>query len=94
MTKISKDEIKKLATMTKLYIAEDELDEVGQRLEDVLDYAQRVQLIAKDIQIPSQKNVNHDRSDIVMQGSVKDILDQAPAQEDNYFVVPQIIDEQ
>lgn len=94
MTKISIDEIKKLAAMTKLHIAEDELDGIRQRLEDVLDYAQRVQLIAKEIQIPSQKNVNHDRTDTVIQGSVEDILGQAPAQEDNYFVVPQIINEQ
>ena len=92
MTKISKEDIRNLAIMTKLYISEDELETMQHRLEDVLDYAQRVQLIAKDIEIPSEKNVNHDREDIILQGSVADILAQAPQQEDNYFVVPKIIE--
>lgn len=92
MTKVSKEEIKKLAAMTKLYIAEDELEAMQQRLESMLDYAQRVQLIAKDIEIPSEKNINHDRKDVMIQGSVEDILAQAPQQEDNYFVVPKIIE--
>ncbi len=92
MTKVSKEEIKNLAIMTKLYIAEDELEAMQHRLESMLDYAQRVQLIAKDIEIPSEKNINHDREDIMIQGSVVDILAQAPQQEDNYFVVPKIIE--
>lgn len=92
MTKISKEEIKKLAAMTKLYISEDELDGMQQRLSDVLAYAERVQHIAKDIEISSGKNINHDREDVVKQGLVSDILAQAPQQEDNYFVVPKIIE--
>ncbi len=92
MTKISKDEIKKLAIMTKLHIEEDELDAMQQRLNDVLDYAERVTLIAKEVAIPSDKNINHDRQDRAIQGSSFDILAQAPQQEDNYFVVPKIVD--
>ena len=94
MTKISKEEVKKLASMSKLYIAEKDLEEIQQQLSDVIDYVVRVQLIAKDIEIHSSKNINHDRDDIAKQGSVADILAQAPQQEDNYFVVPKIIDEQ
>ena len=92
MTRISKEEIRNLAAMTKLYISEDELEGMQKRLGDMLDYAQRVQLIAKDIEIPSEKNINHDREDKVVQGSTADILAQAPQQEDNYFVVPKIIE--
>jgi len=92
MTKISKEEVKKLAEMTKLYIAEDKLEDMQQRLEDTLAYAQRVQDIAKDIEMLSEKNINHDRQDVVKQGAVFDILNQAPQQEDNYFVVPKIIE--
>lgn len=92
MAKISKEEIRNLAAMTKLYLLEDELEGMQKRLGDVLDYAQRVQLIAKDVEVFSNKNINHDRDDIMVQGSVADILVQAPQQEDNYFVVPKIIE--
>ncbi len=92
MTKISKEEIRKLAVMTKLYLSEDDLEEMQERLSGVLAYAERVQHIARDVEIPSEKNINHDREDIVIQGSVSDILAQAPQHEDNYFVVPKIIE--
>lgn len=91
-TKISKEEIKKIAAMTKLHIQEHELDAMQQRLNDVLAYAERVQLIAKEVAIPSDKNINHDRNDVVVQGKTSDILAQAPQEEDNYFVVPKIVD--
>ncbi|MBI2352728.1 Asp-tRNA(Asn)/Glu-tRNA(Gln) amidotransferase subunit GatC [Candidatus Dependentiae bacterium] len=92
MSKISKEEIKKLALMTKLYLKEDEVDAMQQRLNDVLAYAERVQLIAKDIAIITDKNINHDRPDNVDQKNSSAILAQAPAQDDNYFVVPKIVD--
>ncbi len=94
VTNLSKEEIKKLAAMTKLHVAEDELEQMQQRLQTVLDYAQRVQLIAKDVAIPLEKNINHDRPDQVLQQATDVILAQAPQQEDGYFVVPKIIDEQ
>ena len=92
MIKISKEEVKKLAAMSKLHIQDDELEEMQQRLSDIIEYVKRVQIIAKDIQIPSDKNINHDRPDIAQQGPTEDILAQAPEQEENYFVVPKIID--
>lgn len=92
MTKISKEDVRKLAAMTKLYISENDLEEMQQRLNGVLAYAERVQYIAKDVEVSSEKNVNHDREDIAIQGAVSDILAQAPQHEDNYFVVPKIIE--
>lgn len=92
MSKISIEDVKKIAIMTKLHIEESELEGVRKQLEDVLSYAERVQQIAEEIEIPSNKNINHDREDSVITNNVEDILEQAPQQEDNYFVVPKIVD--
>lgn len=94
MSKISKEEVKNIAAMTRLAIDESELPSIQQQLDDVLSYAQRVQEIAKDIEIPSNKNINHDREDTVVKSNPEPILAQAPQEEDNYFVVPKIIDSQ
>ncbi len=91
MDKITKDEALKIASFTKLTIADDEIDGIVKQLQDVLGYAERVQDIAKDIAIPSHKNVNRQREDVVVSFDTRKILDQAPDEQDNYFVVPKIL---
>ncbi len=91
MEKITKDETLQIAAFTKLTIADDEIDSIVQQLQDVLAYAERVQDIAKDLDIPTTKNINRQRADVVMSCDSKKILDQAPDAQDNYFVVPKIL---
>lgn len=92
MDKITKNEALKIAAFTKLTINDNEIDSIVQRLQDVLEYAERVQDMAKDVDIPSSKNVNRQRQDIVVSFDSKKILDQAPDSQDNYFVVPKILE--
>lgn len=92
MDKITKNEALKIAAFTKLTISDNEIDAVVQRLQDVLEYAVRVQDMAKDIDIPTSKNVNRQREDIAILFDSQKILDQAPEAQDNYFVVPKIIE--
>lgn len=94
MSNISKEDVKNIAAMTKLAIADEELESIQKQLSDVLQYAERVQQIAEEIDIPSNKNINHDREDSAIVKDSAEILDQAPAHEDNYFVVPKIVDSQ
>jgi aspartyl-tRNA(Asn)/glutamyl-tRNA(Gln) amidotransferase subunit C len=91
MDKITKDEALKIALFTKLTIDDHEIDSIVQQLQDVLGYAERVQDIAKDLDIPTSKNINRTRDDIVMLCNSQNILDQAPEAQDNYFVVPKIL---
>lgn len=91
MDKITKDEALKIASFTKLAIHDDEVDAIVKQLQDVLAYAERVQDIAKDIDIPSQKNINRQRNDLVVSFDSQIILDQAPQEQDGYFVVPKIL---
>jgi aspartyl/glutamyl-tRNA(Asn/Gln) amidotransferase C subunit len=91
MDKITKNEALKIASFTKLTINDNEIDAVVQRLQDVLEYAIRVQDMAKDVDIPSSKNINRQREDIAVFFDSQKILEQAPESQDNYFVVPKIL---
>ncbi len=92
MDQITKNEVLKIAAFTKLTINDNEIDSIVKRLQDVLEYAERVQDMAKDVDIPSSKNINRQRQDIVVLFDSKKILDQAPDSQDNYFVVPKILE--
>jgi len=92
MTKISKDEVLKIAKISRISLREDEIEPMIKHLQDVLSYAARVQEIAADIEEPAIKNVNVFREDVVVSTDPETILCQAPEREENYFVVPAIIE--
>lgn len=92
MAKVTKEEIKKIAELTKVSFSDDELDGVMQQFNDVISYAERVVQIAQQAEIISVKNSNVDRADIVISTDSSKILAQAPDGEDNYFVVPKFLD--
>ncbi|MCX5924621.1 MAG: Asp-tRNA(Asn)/Glu-tRNA(Gln) amidotransferase subunit GatC [Candidatus Dependentiae bacterium] len=93
MSKVTKEEVRKLAGLTKVSFEEHELDGIIQQLNDVLAYAERVvQIAEQQVDMPTSKNVNCDRADVVIPTDITAILAQAPQQEDNYFVVPKFLD--
>lgn len=92
MIKVSKEEVLKIAEISHISLREDEIDPMIKHLEGVLSYAQRVQEVAADIEEPLDKNVNVFREDVVAQVQSEVILCQAPEREENYFVVPAILE--
>lgn len=92
MAKITKEEVLRLAQMSKLTILDSEIDNVISELESVLNYAERVCEIQFDGQVDYRKNVNVTRPDQVIPTDYKPIMAQAPQSEDNYFIVPKILD--
>lgn len=92
MAKVTKEEIKKIAEMTKVSFSDQELDEIIQQFNDVVSYAERVVQIAQQVDMPSIKNINVDRPDIMIPTDSSEILAQAPAGQDQYFVVPKFLD--
>ncbi len=92
MAKVTKEEIQKIAEMTKVSFSDAELDGIMQQFNDVISYAERVVQIAAQTEIVSVKNVNADRVDVVVVTDSAKILAQAPAGDDNYFVVPKFLD--
>jgi aspartyl-tRNA(Asn)/glutamyl-tRNA(Gln) amidotransferase subunit C len=92
VAKVTKEEILKIAEMTRVSIEEHELDSILVQFNSVLSYAERVVEIAKSVETKRDKNINCVREDVVIPTDSKDILAQAPQSEDNYFVVPKFVD--
>lgn len=91
---ITKEEVEKIARLSHIELSETEMLNAMKHLDAVLSYAARVQEIAKDVQVPSLKNKNIEREDIVISIDVQPILAQAPEREGDFFVVPVIIEGQ
>lgn len=92
MTKISREEVLKIARMSHLGVTEDEMPGLIEQLQQVLSYAQRVTEVAAEIEEPSIKAVNVFREDVVIKRDPELILAQAPEREGDFFVVPAILD--
>lgn len=92
MANITQEEVLKIAALSKIEIAQQDIPELVRRLQSVLEYAERVQDIAKEAEIVLFKNINADRQDVVVPCDTQAILKQAPQEENGYFVVPKIID--
>ncbi len=92
MAKVSKEQVLKLARISQLTIEEQEIPAFIKQLEDLLTYAERVKDIACDAQGITQQNVNIMRADVPNETNPQPILSQAPLSEENFFVVPMILD--
>lgn len=92
MAKITKEEVLKIARMSKMTLHESEIEKIITELDAVLSYAERVSEIASDVEINVEKNINKFRDDQVVPTDYQPIMSQAPSSEDNYFIVPKILD--
>lgn len=92
--RITKEEIEKIARLSHIELQQTEIFQTIEHIGAVLNYAARVQEIAKDVNMPSLKNSNIEREDIVMPTDPQAILAQAPEREGDFFVVPVIIEGQ
>lgn len=98
MTKITREEVLKIARISALEIPEQEIETVQKQLESVLSYAARVQEFSHEEHGPSVQNINILRSDVVQQldaaeAESESILKRAPEREENFFVVPAILED-
>lgn len=92
MTRITHEEIIKIARMSHIELTQEEIEKMQTHVEAVLSYAERVQDIAKDVDIALLKNSNIEREDSIVQCNPEPIRAQAPEREGDYFVVPVIIE--
>lgn len=95
MQKITKQELLAIAHMSRLHLDEGEIASLINQIDAVLTYAQRVKDVAQVVGNPesaSTKNRNVFREDVVIKTDPKPIMAQAPECEQNYFVVPVILD--
>ena len=97
MTKISSEEVKKVAKLARLELNENEINNHAKQLEKILDYIKQLEKIDTE-NIPCTTRaievVNAFRKDEHENyENSEQLLDLAPSREDKFFKVPKIINE-
>jgi len=97
MTKITKEEVNKVAHLARLELNENEINNHAQQLEKILDYIKQLEKIDTD-DVPCTTRaievVNVFRKDEKKNSDCnEEILELGPSREDKYFKVPKIISE-
>ncbi len=91
--KISKEEVLRLAEISKITIDANNIDSIIEQLQSVLSYAQCVQEYVSNLEEqPSNRNVNIFREDVAIPTDAESVLSRAPEREENFFVVPSILE--
>ena len=97
MTKISKEEVKKVAQLARLELNEGEIKNHAEQLEKILEYIKQLERIQTD-DVPCTTRaievVNVLREDEKKDSDcTEELLELGPSTEDQYFKVPKIINE-
>lgn len=91
--KIDREEVLRIARISRISVHETEIDSLISQLEVVLSYAERVTQILDevDVEVSSNRNVNFFREDVVVPADCQALLSRAPECEEDYIVVPKIL---
>ena len=97
MTKITKDEVKKVAHLARLELNEDEINNHAEQLEKILAYIKELEKIDTD-NVPCTTRaievINVFRKDEkTISDCTEELLELGPSREDKFFKVPKIINE-
>ena len=97
MTKITKDEVKKVAHLARLELNEYEINNHAEQLEKILDYIRQLEKIDTD-DVPCTTRaievINVFRKDEKKNyDCIEELLELGPSKEDKYFKGPKIINE-
>ena len=97
MTKITKDEVKKVAHLARLELNENEINNHAEQLEKILDHIRQLEKIdTKDVPCSTRaiEVVNVFRKDEKKNSDCnEELLELGPSREDKFFKVPKIINE-
>ncbi len=97
MTKITSADVRKVSSLARLAIPEDQLDTYTSQLEEILSYVQELQAVDTEGVPPTTRAVeviNVLRKDNLEDVNIREeILDQAPQREGDFFRVPKILSE-
>jgi len=97
MTKINKEEVKKVANLARLELNEDEINSHAEQLEKILEYIKQLEKIDTD-DVPCTTRaievINVFRKDEKKNSDcIEELLELGPLIEDKYFKVPKIIND-
>ena len=95
MSKITADDVRKVAKLARLDLPEDTIATYTGQLERILDYVDQLQAVDTEGVQPTTRAVevvNATREDTVVDTDVRpELLDQAPQREGDFFRVPKIL---
>ena len=97
MTKITNEEVKKVANLARLELNKDEINNHAEQLEKILEYINQLEKINTD-NVPCTTRAievfNVFRKDEKKNSDCKEeLLELGPSREDKYFKVPKIMNE-
>ncbi|MBC3178591.1 Asp-tRNA(Asn)/Glu-tRNA(Gln) amidotransferase subunit GatC [Corynebacterium lujinxingii] len=97
MAEISRDEVSRIARLARIALKDEELDDIAQQLDTIVEAVSKVQGVDTEGVTPMSHPHSIDagmREDVEKKTLTQaEALDQAPAVEDERFVVPQILGE-
>ena len=95
MSKITADDVRKVAQLARLDLPDDTIAASTGQLERILDYVDQLQAVDTEGVLPTTRAVevvNATREDTVVDTDVRqELLDQAPQREGDFFRVPKIL---
>ena len=97
MTKINKEEVKKVANLARLELDEEEINNHADQLEKILKYIKQLEKIdTENVSCTTRaievKNVFR-KDENKNSDCTEELLELGPSREDKYFKVPKIINE-
>ena len=91
-----KKNLLKLGKLARILIKDDKLDSLGEDLNSILKFVDQLQEIKTDQVDPTSNSLEQkllSREDIVEKiNETEDVLENAPEQEMNFYVVPKVIE--
>ena len=96
MTKITNEEVKKVAQLARLELNNDEISNHAEQLEKILEYIKQLEKIDTDDTPCTTRAIevnNVFRKDEMKNSNcTEELLELGPSKEDKYFKVPKIMD--
>jgi len=92
MINFTKEELLRLAEISALKLYPDEIEKLAGQLKKTLDYTEQLSQVEIETEQEAFHNINVFRDDKAIPTDSALLLAQAPAVEENYFVVPKILD--
>ena len=97
MTRISSEDVSKVAKLARLDIPENQLEVYANQLEKILEYVSQLENINTEDVLPTTRAVevvNVLRNDEIEESNIReDLLELGPSREGEFYKVPKIISE-
>ena len=92
MITITEEELQKLAKLSALTLSDDEKPGFTAQLQGLLSYTSELDSVSGEVSADvSRQNINVFRDDRILPCEAREVLEQAPATEETFFVVPKIL---